>query len=590
MRFRITIILMLAIGGLTALAAGTVLFVSAGASIRNTLELMRARAQLTISALEQGVSGHVAPAQHLIVGITGRIARSSLDINDRDRLEATLVGALAPAPQIGGVVIWGRDGDGLWVTRRPNGQIAIDRERSGDEPGFRSFINENAEAGGINWGTPYYREGATYITMTGVIVRNGVYGGTVATGVSLVELSRFVSDLAQEGMTAFILYGDDKVLAHPAMLQPEYSGRLSAGKPLLSVEEIDDPVLARFAALNIADLPGEDAFEVREPGSEGGSLIISAPSRAFGAVPWNIGVHVPVDAVNQQVRRLTGSIVLSLGLLVVSVAAALLLARRIARPLSAVSAAAERIEHLDLDGLEPLPSSRIRELDEQARSFNRMVQGLRWFQAYVPQTLVRRLMQATEGPATEVREAELTVMFTDIVGFTTLSEHRPAAEVAAILNRHFELLNACIEAEDGTLDKFIGDATMAFWGAPEAIADHAARACRAALAIARAIETQKGETPPIRVKIALHTGPLIVGNIGASSRMNYTVIGDTVNVCARIESLASDFDDGRPSSILVSGEVVHAAGDSFTFEPLGERVVKGRARAVEIWRLTGEAG
>jgi len=272
-------------------------------------------------------------------------------------------------------------------------------------------------------------------------------------------------------------------------------------------------------------------------------------------------------------------------------AAAIVLARRIARPIRAVSAAAGKIEHLDLDNIEPLPRSTIRELDEQAQSFNSMVNGLRWFRTYVPHQLVRRLMSAADGPATEVREAELTVMFTDISGFTPLSENLPPAEVAEMLNRHFEMLISCIEAEGGTVDKFIGDAAMAFWGAPEHVPDHAAHACRAALAIARAMEASaaEGETP-FRMKIALHTGPLIVGNIGAKARMNFTVIGDTVNVCSRIEKLCGEYAQDGTATILVSGDVVAAAGDGFRFEPIGDRQVKGRARSVEIWRLVGEAG
>ncbi|MGH6926489.1 MAG: adenylate/guanylate cyclase domain-containing protein [Propylenella sp.] len=588
MRFRITIVLMIAIGGLTAIAVGTVLFISASASIRNTLELMRTQARLTIALVERGVFDHVAPARNLIADISGQIARSALDINDRERLATVLSGALAPVPQIGGVVVWRPDGRALWVTRRASGGIAVD-EASGEEvPGFETFIAEVAEAQGIRWGAPFYREGSTFITMTGVVVRGGGYGGIVATGVSLVDLSRFVRDLAEEGMTAFVLYGDDKVLAHPAMLDSEYSGRLSAEKPLLSIGEVGDPVLARFAELPVAELPGGNEFQVRETGDRGeGHIILSKSSNAFGPVPWQIGVHVPVAEVDEQFERLVVSIVISLGMLVVAVALSLVLARRIARPIRAVSAAAERIERLDLDAIEPLPHSRIRELDEQARSFNRMVQGLRWFQTYVPQTLVRRLMHAGGGPAAHVREAELTVMFTDIVGFTPLSETMPPADLAEMLNRHFAMLNGCIEAEAGTLDKYVGDAAMAFWGAPEPIPDHAARACRAALAIAEAMSAREaaGETPPLRVKVAIHTGPLIVGNIGAPSRMNYTVIGDTVNVCARIETLAGEFVGSRAATILVSGDVVAAAGADFVFEPIGDHTVRGRTRSVEIWRL-----
>jgi len=604
MRLRITIILMVAIGGLIVVAVGTVLFVSASANVRNTLELMRKRAELTVSAVTAGVSDHMLPAERLIADISGRIARGELDINDKERLVATLSGALAPAPQIGGVVVWDRDGNGVWVMRRPGGGIAVTTGRGADHPEFAPFIADVAKAKGAEWGPPFYRDGATFVTVAMAAERNGAYAGTVATGVSLVELSRFVGNLAEDGMTAFVLYGDDKVLAHPTMLDAAYSKRLSAEKPVLSIDEIGDPVLARFPDLPVADLPSKEEFDLREPnrpmGGEGsrgdgrrgetGHIIISRATDAFGTVPWQIGVVIPVDAVSQQMRRLIGSIVISLGLFVVAVVIALILARRIARPIRAVSAAAERIEHLELDAIEPLKGSHIRELDEQARSFNRMVQGLRWFQTYVPHQLVARLMEAADGPATHVHEAQLTVMFTDIVGFTPLSEDMPAADVAEMLNRHFEMLNACIEAEDGTLDKYIGDATMAFWGAPEQIPDHAARACRAALAIARAVEARErtGGKPAVRIKIALHTGPLIVGNIGAPSRMNYTVIGDTVNVCARIESLAGEFSGDRPATILVSSDVVRAAGDGFVFEPLGDRAVKGRVQSIEIWRLVGE--
>jgi len=385
------------------------------------------------------------------------------------------------------------------------------------------------------------------------------------------------------------------------MLDPKYSGLLSQAKPVLSIDEIDDPVLARFREIAPADLPSNDDFQIREatgPRSDGehrdegpGHIILSRSTTAFGAVPWQIGVVIPVEQMSQQFRRLIGSIAISIGMLLVSVAAALLLARRIARPIRAVSAAAQKVALLDLDAIPELPHSRIRELDEQARSFNAMVRGLRWFRTYVPHQLVRRLMNSPESVSTGVREAELTVMFTDIVGFTPLSEKMAPADVAAMLNRHFEMLIACIENEGGTVDKFIGDATMAFWGAPEHVPDHAARACRAALAIASAIEAHResGEDSTVGVKIALHTGPLIVGNIGATARMNYTVIGDTVNVCARIESLAGQFMQGRAATILVSGDVVAAAGPSFRFEPVGDHAVKGRARTVEVWRLAGEA-
>ena len=593
MRFRITIILMIALGGLTAVATGTVLVISASASIKNTLELTRQRAELTISALERAVADHLQPGPDLIAGISSRVADGSLDLTDNRRLTDVLGGSLAPAPQLGGIVLWRKNDSGVSVYRTETGAIGVTENPEADVPQFSAFMSGLATSKDMVWAPPYHLNNETYITIGSRLANKGDVVGSVATGISLEALSRFVSKLNQNGLTAFVLYGDDHVLAHPAMLDESREKLLSAERPMLSVTEIGDPVLAGFSQAEKVKLRGWEDLDIRETGQrESGDLILSRTSNAYGAVPWRIGIHVPVEAVSEQIRRLIGSIAISIGMLVVSLAAALLLARRIARPMRAVASAAGKIERLELDTIRPLRGSMIREIDDQAVSFNRMIQGLKWFQAYVPHQLVRRLMTVTGGPVTDAREAELTVMFADIVGFTPLSESLPPARVAALLNDHFEMLGACIEAEDGTLDKYIGDAVMAFWGAPEPIQDHAARACRTALAMASALAAREHEVQgeKFRLKIALHTGPLIVGNIGGRTRMNYTVIGDTVNVCARIEALASDYIGDEAVTILVSGDVVQAAGAGFRFEPLGDVTVKGREQSVAIWRLVGEAG
>ena len=593
MRFRITIVLMLALGGLTGVAVGSVLLVSASASLKNTLELTEKRAELTVTSIERGVTDNLAPAQNMIREIARRVADGSLDLADRNRLAATLSGALASAPQMGGVAIWQPEVDELWVRRNAAGDI-IERNVPGlTREAFEAIAKKFERNEDISWGRPTFFDRQTFLNLRTPLVRDGVTVGVLATGISLSSLSSLVGDLAIDDLTPFILFGNDKVLAHPALLDPHYVGQLAPSKPLLSISEIDDQVLVAFPGLEMLRAPGNIGLDVRETDEDSGaSVILSRISMAFGPVPWRIGAYVPIESVNRQFKRLMGSIAVGLGMLVVSVAASLILARRIASPISALSAATEKIERLELDTIAPLRGSIIRELDEQARSFNRMVQGLRWFQAYVPRRLVRRLMDETGGPARDVHEAHLTVMFTDVVGFTSLSEALPPAEIVALLNAHFETINGIVEAEEGTLDKFIGDAAMAFWGAPDPLPDHAARACRAALAIAVAVTAlnERSVGPSLRIKIGLHSGPLIVGNIGARTRMNYTVIGDTVNVCARIEALAGAHTEDRPATVLVSGEVVEAVGKAFVFEPIGDQFVKGREQAVSVWRLVGVTG
>ncbi len=451
-------------------------------------------------------------------------------------------------------------------------------------------FNSNEE---IQWDSPVFFDRQTFINLRKPLVKDGVVVGVMVTGISLSSLSSLVDDLAVDDLTPFVLFGNDEVLAHPALLDPKYAALVTPRKPMLSIGEIDDPVLAAFPGLGAQRSPGDIGLDVRVTDKfSGSSVILSRTSSAFGPVLWRIGTYVPKGSVNGQFKRLVGSIAVGLGMLIVSIAASLFLARRMARPIRAISTAAEKIERLELDAIVPLQGSVIRELDQQAHSFNRMIQGLRWFQAYVPRQLVQRLMEQTGGPARDVREADLTVMFTDVVGFTSLSETLRPSQIVALLNEHFEIINGAVEAERGTLDKFIGDAAMAFWGAPDSMLDHATRACRAALAIAEAVTALNAQSdgPSLQIKIGLHSGPLIVGNIGAQTRMNYTVIGDTVNVCARIEALAGAHAEDQHATILVSGEVVDATGEAFVFESIGDQFVKGREQAVTVWRLVRAAG
>jgi adenylate cyclase len=281
MRFRITFILMVAIGGLTAVAVGTVLFVSASTSIRNTLELMRSRAELTISAVERGVFDYMEPARDLIADLSRRVTEGTLDISDRKSLAEILSGALAAVPQIGGVVVWQPSGSGLWVDRHSDG-IHVETQTTPDRAELVDFLARAEKAKDIQWGAPYYREGATYITLASPLFKDGAYVGVIAAGVSVVAPSNFVRhELTESDVTAFVLYGKDKVLAHPALLDPDYSGRVSAEMPLLSVDAVGDPVLAEFPSLPIKNLGRRADFDVRDTGERGnGEVVLSRSTDA----------------------------------------------------------------------------------------------------------------------------------------------------------------------------------------------------------------------------------------------------------------------------------------------------------------------
>ena len=244
---------------------------------------------------------------------------------------------------------------------------------------------------------------------------------------------------------------------------------------------------------------------------------------------------------------------------------------------------------MDVSLVEPLPRSHFTELDVQARSFNAMLAALRWFEIYVPRSLVRRLVGRGEQVIPS-EERDLTILFTDLVGFTSISETMTAGETAELLNHHFALLSACVEDEGGTIDKFIGDALMAFWGAPDPQPDQADRAVRAVCAMAQAVQkdnalrSSKG-LAPVRMRIGLHSGPAVVGNIGAPQRMNYTIVGDTVNTAQRMEGLGKEVAPDADLIILASETVISAATANVKFEPVGAYAVKGRAEPVKVFRI-----
>jgi adenylate cyclase len=219
-----------------------------------------------------------------------------------------------------------------------------------------------------------------------------------------------------------------------------------------------------------------------------------------------------------------------------------------------------------------------------------MLGGLRWFQTYVPRVLVLQLMGQAQGEL-ESKQRVVTVLFTDIVGFTEIGGRLPAPQLAEFLNRHFGLLGACIDAEQGTVDKYIGDSIMAFWGAPLLQADHAHRACRAAKAIAATLKADNDRRSakglkPVRLRIGIHTGPVVVGNVGAPGRVNYTLIGDTVNTAQRLEALGKTVDIGADDVVvLLSGETADFVGDEFQLRPLGEYELRGRSEKLRVYQL-----
>ena len=313
----------------------------------------------------------------------------------------------------------------------------------------------------------------------------------------------------------------------------------------------------------------------------------------LAAVPIYIGRYIKLErSIGAPFVRLWRAGVAGLIVVVIAVIAALLLGRRMARPVRGLAEAADQIKDLQLEPPPQLRRSHLKELDDAATAFNSMTTGLKWFETYVPKTLVHQLL-SDDSASSRIASAgrEVTVVFTDIRSFTTLSESLAATEIATLLNEHFGLVAKCVEESDGTIDKYIGDSVMAFWGAPTELKDHASRACTAALAVRKAIDSEnKNRTAngqqAIKMGIGIHTGNVVAGNIGAPSRINYTLVGDTVNLAQRIEQLCKPMAETESDvTILVSSAVAQSVGPEFELEDLGSQPIRGRAEPIDVFRL-----
>lgn len=220
-------------------------------------------------------------------------------------------------------------------------------------------------------------------------------------------------------------------------------------------------------------------------------------------------------------------------------------------------------------------------LAEYLRERRAREQAVQMFSRFVNPHVVQELV-AHGGLSRGGESRQVTVLFSDIRGFTTLSEKHTPQEIVALLNRYFTLQVEVVFRHGGSLDKFIGDCIMAFWGAPLDDPQHAQHAVAAALEMAEVLQRFKQELGEqdagFDVGIGIHSGPAVVGLIGSEQRREYTAIGDTVNLASRIEGLTKGV-----SRILVSRETMELCGDAFDFEPFGSYKVKGREQEVELF-------
>lgn len=601
-RIPVAAVMALSFGTLVLLSIGGVLALTVGANIRNTLDLLGAQSTLLVDAMEDSLRAEMDQAEGAVEGVSRLYAQGEFQIDDDKAMPTALAGALSSARQAAAILICTPDMVCRGVMRTSDGTIARVAAETEKSPQVMAALERRRQVDGRRWGSFVTNEHGLFTHVSTPLLRGGAPHGWVIAPVELRKLSEITRDLSRRfGTHAFILDGDERVIADERLADP--AARDSGLAPLMPLATFGDPVLAAYSTRKV-----EDQFDARrtrdvelaeinlgngdEDWWDGNAYIaITRKISGYGERPWTIGAYFEGSQVGREIERVVGSAMLGLAAMAAAIIVAILLGKRLSRPIQAIAGQATRVADFDLNSITPLPRSRIKELDDQASAFNAMLIGLRAFSTYIPRSLVAKLVRTGEIGIAEPRETVVTVMFTDIADFTALSEQMDAAAVSKLLNRHFAVLCRAVDAHGGTVDKFLGDGMMAFFGAPDRLKGHAAAAVRAAAQIREDLAVDNKAAvleglPALKVRIGIHTGPVIVGNIGASDRVNYTIIGDTVNVSQRLQGLGKVLAPDAVTTIAVSAETASRLDERFEIMPAGRHRLRGRGETIEVFLVS----
>jgi adenylate cyclase len=580
------LVLTAAIAGLVILAVGSVLFITVRASFENTFSLLNERAIRLLDGMTHEIQKQSERAQEAASAVADLYGNGAFSVGESDRIDPILRTILLSDSVVDGMLIVGGDRAPIHYWRMEDGTIVdspddvlkntrLDKMMPGDN---------GEEEEGPYWAPPQQIGASRFQTVSMPLKRDGQVQGHVIAAIGQQSINRVIAELGRDNRaTVFVLGTGNRVIAHshfPDIFKKEQE---------IPLKEFPDPILAQFATASpieeFADA-AEQGVEVLESGGRDGSIFIVRELPGFQR-PYLLGAYFSKADMGEELFRLIFALIAGLIGLLAAAIVAILLGSALSKPMRAVANRAAQLADLDIENLVPLPHSRIAEIDRQSQALNRLRLAMQEFGRYVPRALVLRLLRSG-AEATRAVEREITILFTDLAGFTRLSERMNAADTAATLNSHFDLLCREIEGSGGTVDKFLGDGVMAFWGAPEAEPDHAARAVSTAARILDAVSAENEERrmqnlPPLRVRIGIHTGRAIVGNIGGGSRQNYTIVGDAVNLAQRLEQLGKELiEPDADGIVVVSSDAAKAAGNTGRFRPAGTHVLRGREKPVAV--------
>jgi adenylate cyclase len=535
------------------------------------------------------------------------------------RLNRLLLPYLKAHPVISSINVGNARGEGWLLLRLDDGRLR-NRLVARDTWGATSLwldVDHDGTPAGETWETldydprirPWYREragwrdGDPYWTEAYLLATTGDLGITVSNGWQRDGVDHVVAfDVLLTTLSDFTLASENMVSKQSLQVVMDDRRRM-LGLP--RDPRYRDPSVVRADLLkHVAELETRVVHaSVKAAQGEPEALTRGILNFDFDGETWwaavqdyalqkernlRVAVLIPAsDLVGEITRLRIGLMISTLIALVAALVFALFLTRSYSRPLESLAGQSQRIRELDFSESEPVVAN-VREVRELAEAQAQSLAAVESFSRYVPVEVVRELV--AEGDVARIggQSRDMTLLFSDIADFTRISEGLEPQALADHMASYFDELIGIIQTNAGTVDKLVGDAIVAFWGAPRPDTDHAAGAvaaalaCRSRLADLNAAWRQEG-LPPLATRFGLATGSVIVGNFGAPDRLAYTVLGDRVNLASRLEGLNKAYG----TEILAAGETVAACGDAFVWRRLDRVAVKGHKQPTWVHELIG---
>jgi len=585
-------LLALVFSALVGLSVLTVLGVSVATNFSNTFSLLGDNSERFVNGMVNTIRDQTKQAENIVVSVDQIFQENGFVLGDVKSQEIFFKALMTSAPIVEGIVIFDPQGRKTGLMKNSAGNYVSVSGNKIEAP----EILENLKIGEFRteseplWGNPVSIHGLRYHNVSKALFKNGQLKGIAVALIGAGAMNRIVKQLGADAeTTVFVMDHRENLIAHskqPLLFSKQQSFRLV---------EFPDDVLAQLPGAKLSDNflhPDDSSLRIfTTPGGDGHVYLLKELV-GYSKQPYTLGAYFKKADIGDEVVRASLAAIAGLVTLVISVAIAVFIGTRLAKPMSRIADAADLFSNFELEKYEHLPHSRIEEIDNQAGALNAMYTAISEFSQYIPEPVVKRLVQSgVEG--TRSVEREVTVMFLDIVGFTTLSEKLNATQIAELLNSHFDQICGPIQENFGTIDKFMGDGVMAFWGAPNADNDHAKHAVIAVGEIQQIlarenINREKNDEQTIKIRVGIHTGRAVVGNIGGGGRKNYTIVGDTVNIAQRLEQLGKEVIGEHEFVALASEAAVKASGELDEFDAMGSWKLRGRDRPVSVFSLRGD--